>query len=76
MTRVYSGSRQHDGTTLVRVNGRPLDARPNFRNQSVTTFDWATRVVGVRRNSPWPSSPITSQMTKGSDGTTRISRGT
>ena len=40
LARVYSGSRQHDGTTLVRVNGRPLDPRPNIRSQSVTTFDW------------------------------------
>lgn len=40
MTRVYSGTRRRDGTTLVSVNGRPLDPRPNFRSQSVTTFDW------------------------------------
>ena len=37
---VYSGNRQYDGTTVVRVNGRALDPRPNFRSQSVTAFDW------------------------------------
>lgn len=39
-TRVYSGSRQRDGTTSVSVDGQPLDPRPHFRSQSVTTFDW------------------------------------
>jgi hypothetical protein len=40
VTSIYSGDRQRDGTTLVRVNGRPLDPRPHFRSQFVTTFDW------------------------------------
>jgi len=40
VTGVYSGNRQRDGTTLVSVNGRPLDPRPDFRSQSATTFDW------------------------------------
>jgi len=40
VARVYSGSRRRDGTTLVSVNGLPLDPRPNFRSQSATTFDW------------------------------------
>jgi len=40
MTRIHSGSRQPDGTTLVRVNGQALDPRPDFRSQSATTFDW------------------------------------
>ena len=40
MTGVYSGNRQRDGTTLVSVNDRPLDLRPNLRSQSATTFDW------------------------------------
>jgi hypothetical protein len=40
VTSVYSGNRRHDGTTVVRVNGRPLDPRPGFRSHPVTTFDW------------------------------------
>ena len=40
MTRVYSGTRRSDGTTLVSVDGQALDPRPTFRSQSVTTFDW------------------------------------
>lgn len=39
-THLYSGTRRNDGTTLVSVNGRLLDSRPDFRNQGVTTFDW------------------------------------
>ena len=38
--RIYSGTRLPDGTTFVSVNGRPLDARPDLRNDSATTFDW------------------------------------
>ena len=38
--RTYSGMRQSDGTTLVNVNGRPLAARADLRNESATTFDW------------------------------------
>lgn len=38
--RVYSGLRRRDGTTLVSVNGWPLDPRAGRRSQSVTTFDW------------------------------------
>jgi Family of unknown function (DUF6166) len=37
---VYSGTRRRDGTTLVSVNGRCLDPRPDFRSQQVTAFDW------------------------------------
>ena len=40
MVRVYSGKRRRDGTTLVNVDGRPLDPRPDIRSQSATTFDW------------------------------------
>jgi len=40
MTHTYSGTRRSDGTTLVSVNGRTLDPRPDFRSQQVTTFDW------------------------------------
>jgi hypothetical protein len=40
MTQIYSGTRRRDGTTLVSVNGRTLDPRPDFRSQQVTTFDW------------------------------------
>lgn len=40
MTRTYSGNRQRDGTTLVSVDGRPLDPRMDFRHQPATTFDW------------------------------------
>jgi hypothetical protein len=36
----YSGTRRSDGTTLVSVNGRLLDPRPDFRSQGATTFDW------------------------------------
>jgi hypothetical protein len=38
--RTYSGTRRSDGTTLVSVDGRPLDPRPGFRSEGVTTFDW------------------------------------
>ena len=38
--RVYSGLRQRDGTTLVTVNGWPLNPRSNIRPESVTCFDW------------------------------------
>lgn len=40
MTRTYAGTRRLDGTTSVRVDGRPLDARTGMRNGSPTTFDW------------------------------------
>jgi len=40
VTSVYAGNRQGDGTTEVRVNGRPLDLRADFRSHPVTTFDW------------------------------------
>ena len=40
MTHIYSGTRRRDGTTLVSVNGRTLDPRPDFRSQQVTAFDW------------------------------------
>lgn len=39
-TTIYSGTREADGTTLVSVNGRPLDTRAGFRKESATTFDW------------------------------------
>ena len=39
-TRIYAGTRGVDGTTLVSVNGRPLDARTALRKESTTTFDW------------------------------------
>jgi hypothetical protein len=39
-TTVYSGTREADGTTLVSVNGRPLDTRAALRKESATTFDW------------------------------------
>jgi hypothetical protein len=37
---IYSGTRLPNGRTFVSVNGRPLDARPDLRNDSATTFDW------------------------------------
>lgn len=40
MTHTYAGIRRSDGTTLVTVNGRPLDPRRVFRNNGATTFDW------------------------------------
>jgi Family of unknown function (DUF6166) len=40
IAHLYSGTRRRDGTTLVSVNGRILDLRPDFRSQGVTTFDW------------------------------------
>jgi hypothetical protein len=39
-TTIYSGTREADGTTLVSVNGRPLDTRVALRKESATTFDW------------------------------------
>ena len=38
--RTYSGLRQPDGTTVVSVDGQPLDLRGDFREQSATAFDW------------------------------------
>jgi hypothetical protein len=38
--RTYCGLRQPDGTTVVSVNGQPLDLRGDFRKQSATAFDW------------------------------------
>jgi uncharacterized protein DUF6166 len=38
--RVYSGSRQQDGTTRVSVDGRPLDPHVSVRSPSVMTFEW------------------------------------
>jgi Family of unknown function (DUF6166) len=38
--RTYCGLRQPDGTTVVSVDGHPLDLRGDFRKQSATAFDW------------------------------------
>jgi hypothetical protein len=46
MTRTYAGIRRSDGTTLVTVNGRPLDPRRVLRSNGVTTFDWGYRGRG------------------------------
>jgi hypothetical protein len=40
VTRVYTGTRRYDGSTLVSVNGRTLEPRPAFRSQAATPFDW------------------------------------
>ena len=40
VTRVYSGTRRYDGSTLVSVNGRTLEPRPAFRSHADTPFDW------------------------------------
>jgi hypothetical protein len=39
MTHVYSGNRERDGATLVKVDGRPLDPA-RLGSGTVTAFDW------------------------------------
>jgi Family of unknown function (DUF6166) len=42
----YAGRREADGTTLVTVDGTPLDPRVHFREQTTTTFDWGYAGAG------------------------------
>jgi uncharacterized protein DUF6166 len=42
----YAGRREADGTTLVTVDGAPLDPRVHFREQATTTFDWGYAGAG------------------------------
>ena len=45
--RIYEGTRGPDGTTLVTVDGAPLDPRTHFREQTTTTFDWGYAGAGA-----------------------------